>query len=422
MARRLQDPAGLATALVRSYWSRGTSSLEEILEMLTEARDLGEELGDTEIRAEAMSWRVPTFVALCDIESARRETVALREAAEQAAQPFVLHVAEHYGSAIALADGHLDEAEARARRSHEWSLLLTGRDASGVYGTQMFSIRREQGRLAELAPVTRILAGEARREGPWRPGLVALLVELGMEDEARRELSLVVDQGLDRFRESLWIASLTYLADAAAALGDQATAGLVYPELEPLAGANVMIGHLVGCYGAVDRYLGMLATTLGEWERAEAHFAVAMDLNRRMGAETWLAHTAYEYARLLLERPSADRAGAARLLAEAAELARRIGMPALLGRIGALGTAPAATPPNGLVDGDGAGLPDGLSPREAQILRLVAAGLSNREIGATLVISEHTAANHVRSILRKTGCANRTEAASYAHRRGLVDV
>ena len=391
--------------------------------MLTEARDLGEELGDTEIRAEAMSWRVPTFVALCDIESARRETAALRQAAEQAAQPFVLHVAEHYGSAIALADGHLDEAEARARRSHEWSRLLTGRDASGVYGTQMFSIRREQGRLAELAPVTRILAGESRREGPWRPGLVALLVELGMEDEARRELSLVVDQGVDSFRESLWIASLTYLADASAALGDQATAALVYPELEPLAGANVMIGHLVGCYGAVDRYLGMLATTLREWGRAEAHFGLAMDLNRRMGAETWLAHTAYEYARLLLERPNADRDGAARLLGEAAELAARIGMTALVARIGALGTAAPPAPPPSPADGDGAAaLPDGLSPREAQILRLVAAGLSNREIGKTLVISEHTAANHVRSILRKTGCANRTEAASYAHRHGLVDV
>ena len=46
--------------------------------------------------------------------------------------------------------------------------------------------------------------------------------------------------------------------------------------------------------------------------------------------------------------------------------------------------------------------------------------MSNREIGATLVVSEHTAANHVRSILRKTGCANRTEAAAYAYRRGLT--
>ena len=100
----------------------------------------------------------------------------------------MLHVAEHYGSAIALCDGRLDEAEARAQRSHEWSRLLTGRDASGVYGIQMFSIRREQGRLAELAPVIRILAGEPTREGPWRPGLVSVLVELGMEEEARREL------------------------------------------------------------------------------------------------------------------------------------------------------------------------------------------------------------------------------------------
>jgi DNA-binding NarL/FixJ family response regulator len=67
-------------------------------------------------------------------------------------------------------------------------------------------------------------------------------------------------------------------------------------------------------------------------------------------------------------------------------------------------------------------LPDGLSPREVQILVLVAQGLSNREVGTTLSISQHTAANHVRSILQKTGCANRTEAASYAHRQGLTQV
>ena len=67
-------------------------------------------------------------------------------------------------------------------------------------------------------------------------------------------------------------------------------------------------------------------------------------------------------------------------------------------------------------------LPDGLSPREVQILVLVARGLSNRKVGEELSISEHTAANHVRSILRKTGCANRTEAASYAHRHGLASV
>lgn len=412
MARRLEDKVGLAGVLVRSYWSRGTTSLEEILGMLSEAKDIGQELGNTEIRAEAMAWRVPAFVALSDMESARREVAVLLETAEQTAQPFIIHVAEHYGSALALCDGRLGEAEARARRSREWSLLLSGRDPSGVYGIQMFGVQRELGRLAELAPVVRILAGDEAREGPWQPGLVALLAELGMESEARRELSRLVADGLDPFRESLWLAALAYLADAAAALGDEEVAALVYPELEPLGGANVMIGHLVACYGAGDRYLGMLATTLGEWERAEEHFERGMELNRRMGAATWLAHTAYEYARLILARPGGDRGRADALLGEAVRLAESIGMPGLLDRIGALGSTAAA------VDV----LPDGLSPREVQMIALVAQGLSNRQVGAALSISEHTAANHMRSILRKTGCANRTEAASYAHLHGLAKV
>jgi DNA-binding CsgD family transcriptional regulator len=378
--------------------------------MLTEARDLGEELGNTELRAEAMAWRASALVAQGDLDAARREVAALRAISLQTAQPFMIHVADHYGAAIALCDGRLADAEALAERSHEASRLLTGRDPSGVYGIQMFGLRREQGRLGELAPVIRILAAGDGRDGPWRPGLASLLVELGMEREARRELARVAAEGLDPFRVSLWLGSLSYLADAAAALGDEAIAALVYPELAPHAGTNVMIGHLVACYGSADRHLGMLAATLGEWERAEAHFASAMELNRRMGARTWLAHTAYQYGRLLLDRGPGRRAEAEALLAEATGLAEGVGMPALLARIRA--RAPAA--PRG-------GARDGLSSREVQILGLVARGLSNREIGRSLLISEHTAANHMRSILRKTGCANRTEAASYAHRHGLVE-
>jgi DNA-binding CsgD family transcriptional regulator len=412
MARRLGDRAGLATVLMRSYWSRGTTPVEEILGMLTEGMEIAEDLGNAEIRVEAMAWRVPAFVALCDLESAGREVVVLRERAEQTAQPFMVHVAEHYGSALALCDGRLEEAELRAERSHEWSLLLTGRDASGIYGIQMFSVRRERGRLAELAPVVRILAADTR-EGPWRPGLAALLAELGMEAEARRELSQLVADGLDPFRASLWVATLAYLTDAASALRDEAAAAMVYPEFESHAGSNVMIGHLVSCYGSADRYLGMLAAVLGESERAEEHFERAMELNRRMGAATWLAHTAYEYGRFLLARRGGRRAAEAEaLLGEAAGLAERIGMPGLLTRIRLLGSPAPGAPV----------LPDGLSPREVQILRLVAQGLSNRQVGTTLSISEHTAANHVRSILRKTDCSNRTEAASYAHRHGLASL
>jgi DNA-binding CsgD family transcriptional regulator len=64
--------------------------------------------------------------------------------------------------------------------------------------------------------------------------------------------------------------------------------------------------------------------------------------------------------------------------------------------------------------------PDGLSEREAEVLRLVAAGKSNAQIADDLVISVNTVQRHVGSILSKTGLANRTQAASYAHRAGIV--
>jgi DNA-binding CsgD family transcriptional regulator/tetratricopeptide (TPR) repeat protein len=411
LARRSGDRRGLASVLNAAYWAQGTNSFEEIHRMLGEARAIGDELGDDEIRAEALSWTVPTLVSLLDHDAARKTLVQLFETARRLREPFRLHVAEHYASALALCDGDLVEAEAAARRSHEWSRLLTGRDASGVYGIQMFNVRREQGRLEEVAPVIRVLAA-GERAGAWRPGLIAVLAELGMEAEARRELARVRADGLDELRPSLWLASLAYLADATAVLRDAESAAEIYRELLPRSGENVMIGHLVSCYGAADRYLGMVAGVLGEWERAETHFEAALELNTRLGARTWLAHTYFEHARVLFTRGAArDRSRATALLGEAVSLGEAIGLRSITSR--AAGFASAPPPP-------AAALPDGLSPREAAILRLVARGLSNREIGRELVISEHTAANHVRNILRKTRCANRTEATAYAHRRGLV--
>jgi DNA-binding CsgD family transcriptional regulator len=62
---------------------------------------------------------------------------------------------------------------------------------------------------------------------------------------------------------------------------------------------------------------------------------------------------------------------------------------------------------------------DRLSPREVEVLRLIASGRSNREIARSLVISLNTVARHISNIFDKLGAANRTEAAAYAHRYGL---
>jgi len=410
ISRRRGDRHTLGMTLAQSYWSRGSSTSDEVRRMLQEARALGAELADDEIHGEAMAWLVPSHVVLCDHHGAREALTELFVVARRLSQPFFLHVAEQYASAVALCDGDLAAAERAAARSQEWGRLLSGRDASGSHAIQMFGLRREQGRLAELAPMIRLLDDDAR-DGAWQPGLAVVLAEMGMEDDARRELRRVLGNGLGALRRSLWLASLVYLADTCAALGDVAGAEVVYPELEAHSGSNVMIGHLVACYGSMDRYLATTATVLGEWDAAEAHFQSALALNTRLGARTWLAHTAYGYARMLIARGARDdRSHARAQLGLALGLAQEIGLPALIRRATELGedVEPASTPP------------DGLSVREVEVLVELARGRSNREIGGVLHISEHTAANHVRAILRKTRCANRTEAAGYALRRGLV--
>lgn len=69
---------------------------------------------------------------------------------------------------------------------------------------------------------------------------------------------------------------------------------------------------------------------------------------------------------------------------------------------------------------DGAQLPDGLTGREAEVLRVIAAGLSNSEIAAQLYVSEVTVKTHINRIFTKTGSRDRSQAIVYAHQRGLV--
>jgi DNA-binding NarL/FixJ family response regulator len=64
--------------------------------------------------------------------------------------------------------------------------------------------------------------------------------------------------------------------------------------------------------------------------------------------------------------------------------------------------------------------PSGLSEREVEVLRLIAAGRSNQQIADELYISLNTVARHVAHILDKTGAVNRTGAAAYAFREGLA--
>jgi DNA-binding CsgD family transcriptional regulator len=137
------------------------------------------------------------------------------------------------------------------------------------------------------------------------------------------------------------------------------------------------------------------------WEEIGQPYPLALALLRAAEAALAAADRAAAASRLRRATEIGERLGARPLAEEAGLLARAARI-----RPAALSVAPAA--------------PLGLTPREFEVLRLVAEGRSNPEIAAQLFISAKTASVHVSSILGKVGVASRGEAAAAAHRLRLV--
>jgi hypothetical protein len=183
----------------------------------------------------------------------------------------------------------------------------------------MYIIRREQGRLAEAEPVIRLAAALQNDNAVWRPGLAALLTDLGMLDEAKVEFERLAPGAFAAVpRDAMWPGCLTFLAEVCVALGDAEQAAVLYRELEPYCGVTMMVGFTI-CLGPAERLMGSLAALMCRRDDAERHFVAAFDLADQSGSPVWRAHVQHDWAAALGDRR--DLAAAAQTTARALGMA-----------------------------------------------------------------------------------------------------
>ncbi len=402
MARRTGDPLAIAHTLRTSLWHGLTPDVvERELDRAGELSALAVELGDYEALSEAAHFGAMASYLVGRPADLERYVRQERTAALAGRQPFTHYTEACMTQGFAYRRGEFAEAERLADAAlqvGEFDVEST----EGPHAVQMFMVRRETG---GLDAVRGFITGQESFAGRWLPGMLALYTELGVTEGMRRALRALLNRDLEsRLADAQWPIELAFMADGAADLGDTDAIRTLNPFVARYAGKNIVAAQFVAAFGSADRYLARFAAGSGDHAHADRLFAAALTMDERMGSDVHVAETLARHA-VAVHRRGEDAPRAARLAEQARAVAEPIGQTRVLRWLQPiLATAG----------------PGGLTDREVEVLRLLASGLSNRQIGSQLYISANTAANHVRSILIKTGAANRTQAARYATDHNLA--
>ncbi len=295
--------------------------------------------------------------------------------------------------------GAWPEALVEARRASDAAPRPSVDPVAGEAAYRRAELHRLRGEAAEAEEAYR----DANRLGRVpQPGLALLRLDEGRVSQAVTAIRRAVDTSTDSAARPRLLDAFVEIALAA---GQVARAGAAADELATLAGeleAPLLVALAARAEGSVLLAEGEVASGLDELQRALA---------------AWQAVEApYEAARVrMLVAQACRRLGdddtADMELDAAGRVFRDLGAAPALRRLKALRDrrAAAAHPTAG-----------GLTPRELEVLRLLATGKTNRAIATDLVISEKTVARHVANIFTKLDLTSRSAATAYAYEHDLV--
>jgi len=358
------DERVLAEVLIRCLIARwGPDNPEERIAMAARSIEIASRLDEPLDLFHALHWQATAQVEVGQVRAAAATLREQEGIAARVGDSTASWLCECTASVHLALGGRLEEAEARAQRAAERAKSSAQPDALPFYISQIASIRWQQGRLAELAP----LLARALDQYPGLPAfrsLVTLAHAVAGETAFAREV-LASDAANDFGelpRDPIWIAAAATYAHAVAELGDREAAAKLIPVLEPFRGQLATTS--ISIWGLVGHALGRLELLLGEVDTGRASLRRAIVDYTKMAAPIWAAQAERDL--------------------EAAAEAPATGS-ALDSRIEALG----------------------LTSRQAEVIRLIARGRSNREVADELRISPRTVKRHLENVYDRTGARSR---------------
>lgn len=413
LARALGDPRLEASAgrtmgfllVLENRIPAGLPLLERALELATDSGDMAEaaECGSALAQAYVWSGRIQHALSI----SRQREQHALR-----AHQPYRLHYVYSWLAFLAATRGAWSAAETRLGQAQASLAGAASVRPSAFLHQVRGYLAYQRAEFSDAEAHFRTALEVFEHKDPLEHQLcfgMLGLTHLAHGERTMAERSLAEQEILlSRLRTgSLPHASAaSTLALLAAGLGDQHRVAALLPELQACSGQH----H----WFLVDRILATGELLLGDWDAAARHLDAAESIARAEGLMPELERVLRARAALVSAHGGRGAAHACTALrAQALEISRHL-------RLAAPTPADARTSPVSSTPSPAPPASAGLSPRESEVLHLVAAGMSSRRIAEELALSQHTVAKHLTSIFAKLGVNNRAAAAAFAIRHGLA--
>ncbi len=406
LARSSGDDKALVDALhARKEACPGPSGRPERSILAVEMLALGQRTNSARSVMWGQLWRIDALVESGRLAAAAEELPKLQVATGRVGGPVSAWHLDRVAAYVAQAQGRYAHAATVGRRAYERMRAVEPRPATGAYFSLQCALSAHTG-----------VSEDAREfaQHPFEPlprfvtiGRLTrsfLLLRAGLPDEAAaayQQAGPVAKWSLPAF---FILPGYVYGILVTAELSQHEDLALLLDRLGPFRGEHVS-GEGVVYLGPVNLALGRGAAALGRLDVAISDLDAAADQAAATGAPGFLAEAHYHLATALLARnDDGDRQRAHSAARDADRLARALGMTAYVERTGALVTQLLGRRPGGL------------SRREIEVARLVADGLTNRQIAERLIVSERTAENHVQHILTKLGFTTRSQIAAWSVR------